>query len=113
MDERLIWPGWLTYSRRFTDISGHPSATCLVQDGKVRRPRTDVLPLYHKKTRYSLIIIIVAYLGSYSGFHACIIVRNKAVVDNKTEQTASPAVSNHTLNYMKSICLCNVSAVNT
>jgi len=28
-------------------------------------------------------VIIVAYLGSYSGFHACIVVRNKAVVDSK------------------------------
>jgi len=25
-DERLSRPGWLTYSRRFTHISGHPSA---------------------------------------------------------------------------------------
>ena len=25
-DERLSWPGWLTYSGRFTHISGHPSA---------------------------------------------------------------------------------------
>ena len=26
-DERLSWPGWLTYGGRFTHISGHPSAT--------------------------------------------------------------------------------------
>jgi len=26
-NERLSWPGWLTYSGRFTHISGHPSAT--------------------------------------------------------------------------------------
>ena len=25
-DERLSWPSWLTYSKRFTHISGHPSA---------------------------------------------------------------------------------------
>jgi len=25
-DERLSWPGWLTYSGRFTHVSGHPSA---------------------------------------------------------------------------------------
>ena len=25
-DERLSWPSWLTYSGRFTHISGHPSA---------------------------------------------------------------------------------------
>jgi len=25
-NERLSWPSWLTYSGRFTQISGHPSA---------------------------------------------------------------------------------------
>jgi len=32
MDERLSWPGWLTYSGRFAHISGHPSATGRAQD---------------------------------------------------------------------------------
>jgi len=32
MDEMLRWPGWLTYSGRFTHISGHLSATGRVQD---------------------------------------------------------------------------------
>jgi len=32
--KRLSWPGWLTYSRRLTHISGHPSATARAQDGK-------------------------------------------------------------------------------
>ena len=31
-DERLSWPGWFNYSRRFTHISGHPSAADLAQD---------------------------------------------------------------------------------
>jgi len=31
-DERLSWPSWLTYSRRFTHISGHPSAAGRAQD---------------------------------------------------------------------------------
>jgi len=33
-DERLSWPGWLTYSGWFTDISGHPSATGRAQDSE-------------------------------------------------------------------------------
>jgi len=33
-DERLNWPGWLTYNGRFTHISGHPSATGGAQDRK-------------------------------------------------------------------------------
>ena len=31
-DERLSWPCWLTYSGRFTHISGHPSAAGRAQD---------------------------------------------------------------------------------
>ena len=33
-DERLSWPGWLTYSGRLTHISGYPSATGRAQDGE-------------------------------------------------------------------------------
>ena len=32
MDVRLSWPGWVTYSERFTHISCHPSATGRAQD---------------------------------------------------------------------------------
>jgi len=45
-DERLSWPGWLTYSVRFTHINGHPSATGRAQDRK-SSPAKDVLPLCH------------------------------------------------------------------
>jgi len=45
MDERLSWPGWLTYSERFTHIKRRQSATGQAQDRKVHRPKTDVLPL--------------------------------------------------------------------
>ena len=31
-DERLSWPDWLTYSGRFTHISGYPSAAGRAQD---------------------------------------------------------------------------------
>jgi len=33
-DERLSWPGWLTYSGRLSHISGHPSDTGRAQDGE-------------------------------------------------------------------------------
>jgi len=44
-DERLSWPSWLTYSRRFTHISGHPSAVIKVErrTAKARRSKTSVL----------------------------------------------------------------------
>ena len=31
-DERLSWPGWLTYSGWFTHVSGYPSAAGRAQD---------------------------------------------------------------------------------
>jgi len=45
-DEGLSWFGWLTYSGRFTYISGHPSATGRAQDresspAKDRRSTTE------------------------------------------------------------------------
>ena len=33
-DERLSWPGWLTYSGWPTHLSGHPSATGRAQDSE-------------------------------------------------------------------------------
>jgi len=33
-DERLSWPGWLTYNGWFTHIGGHPSATGRAQDSE-------------------------------------------------------------------------------
>jgi len=33
-DERLSWPGWLTYSGWLTHISGHSSATGRAQDSE-------------------------------------------------------------------------------
>jgi len=46
-DERMSWPGWLTYSGWFTHISGHPSATGRVQDNEstpVKDRRSTVVP---------------------------------------------------------------------
>jgi len=34
MDERPSQPAWLTHSRRFTHISGHPSAAGRAQDSE-------------------------------------------------------------------------------
>jgi len=34
-DEMLSWPSWLTYSGRFTDISGHLSAVDRAQDREI------------------------------------------------------------------------------
>ena len=46
-NERLSWPGWLTYSGRFTHISGHPSAAGRAQDREispVKDQRSTALP---------------------------------------------------------------------
>jgi len=54
-DERLSWPGWLTYSGRLTHISGHPSATGRAQD-RESSPAKDrgstTVPRIQPKVRY-------------------------------------------------------------
>ena len=42
-DERLSRPGWLTYSGRFTHISGHPSVAGRAQDRESSPVKDDVL----------------------------------------------------------------------
>ena len=52
-DERLSRPGWLTYSGRFTHISGHPSAAGRVQDSEsspVRDGCSITVPRNHSLT---------------------------------------------------------------
>ena len=58
-DERLSWPGWLTYSGQYTPISGHPSATGGAQDresstAKDRRSTTVPRHQSTRKTRRQL-----------------------------------------------------------
>ena len=46
-DERLSWPGWLTYSGQFTHTSGHPSVVGRAQDRKgllVKDQRSTTVP---------------------------------------------------------------------
>jgi len=47
MDERLSWPGWLTHSGRFTQLSVTRQLHVERRTEKVHRPKTDVLPLSH------------------------------------------------------------------
>jgi len=42
-DERLSWPSWLTYSGRYTHISGHTYSATDRAEVKVRLSETDVL----------------------------------------------------------------------
>ena len=53
-DERLSLPSWLTYSGRFTHISGHPSAVCRVPDSEsspVKDQRSTSEPRNHAGCR--------------------------------------------------------------
>jgi len=54
-NERLSWPGWLTYSGRFTHISGHPSAVGRAQDSESSRSKTNVLPLRTEPTMNTIV----------------------------------------------------------
>jgi len=52
-DERLSWSSWLTYSGRFTHISGHPSAVGRAQDSEsspVKDQRSTAEPWNHVLT---------------------------------------------------------------
>jgi len=51
-DERLSWDSWLTYSGRFTHISGHPSAAGWAQDREsspARDRRSTTVPRHQLK----------------------------------------------------------------
>jgi len=57
-DERLSWPSWLTYSRRFTHISGHPSAVGPAQDSE-SSPVKDQRPTAAPQNQPSLYLFYV------------------------------------------------------
>jgi len=50
-DERLIWPSWLTCSGQFTAQVVTRQKQVERRTGKVRRPKTDDLPLCHATNR--------------------------------------------------------------
>ena len=55
-DERLSRPGWLTYSGRFTHISGHPSAAGRAQDREtspVKDQRSTAVPCVSEEDGWS------------------------------------------------------------
>jgi len=59
-DERLSRPGWLTYSERFTHISGHPSAAGRAQD-RESSPVKD-----RRSTNCAMQLTYVRYCEEYS-----------------------------------------------
>jgi len=60
-DERLSWPSWLTYSRRLTHISGHPSAAGRAWDRKVRRSKTNFLTTVPRNQPLIIIMVNSSY----------------------------------------------------
>jgi len=72
-DERLSWPSWLTCSGRSTHIGGHPSDAGRARKWKVRRPKTDVLPLCYclfcTPLMYGLAPLFVRWMPASSTGH--------------------------------------------
>ena len=62
-DERLSWPGWLTYSGRLTHISGHPSARSSAGRRKNAGQR---LTFYRWATQ-----LILKYIFQLAGRYCC------------------------------------------
>jgi len=56
-DERLSWPGWLTYSGRFTHVSGHPSAVGREQD-RESSPVKEQRPIFYHWARNQQVLPI-------------------------------------------------------
>ena len=73
-DERLSRPGWLTYSGRFTHISGHPSAAGRAQD----RESEPVKDCHATKPIYDAILYRLRDIATYWSkiakflYHTCI-----------------------------------------
>jgi len=83
-DERLSWPGWLTYSGRFTHISGHPSATGRAQDREsspAKDRRSTTVPRNQPT-------ILLTYLLTY-----LLVIIVATVVHNKADKCFSPKMS--------------------
>ena len=75
-DERLSWPSWLTYSGRFTHISGHPSAAGRAQDREsspVRDRRSTTVPRHqpHYLTVNCLFSDVNVSQGSVATYTRC------------------------------------------
>ena len=69
-DERLSRPGWLTYSVRFTHISGHPSAAVRAQDSEswpVRDRRSTAVPRNQPKVGTCVVRPVIATVVAGDG----------------------------------------------
>jgi len=65
-NEGLSWSGWLTYSGRFTHMSGHPSATGRAQDKEsspAKDRRSTAVPRNHGITQCVLHCIFSQIIG--------------------------------------------------
>ena len=71
-DERLKRPGWLTYSGRFTHITGHPSAAGRAQSRQSSPSKTNDLPLYHTTNIYCVCTV-------YSHINSSILVQAPSI----------------------------------
>jgi len=60
-DERLNWPSWLTYSGRFTHISGHPSAVGRAQDSE-SSPVKDRHSTAEPRNQRASLMCVIAFL---------------------------------------------------
>jgi len=69
-DERLFWPNWLTYSGRFTQVSGHPSAVGRAQNREsslVKERRSTTAPPNQSRSPQSRIRLCRQCLPGLTG----------------------------------------------
>jgi len=71
MNERLSWPGWLTYSGRITHISGHLSATGSAKDRESSPARDRRSTAVSRSQLFSLTTYILHVCGTFiASFHS-------------------------------------------
>ena len=76
-NERLSWPSWLTYSGRFTHISGHPSAVGRAQDSvssPVKDQRSTAEPQNQPSVTQIMPVLVLLSLSVVGvGMQQCVI----------------------------------------
>ena len=66
-DERLSWPSWLTYSGRFTHISGHPSAVGQAQDSESSPAKDQRSTAEPRNQRMGAVLHLIQRGGNWAG----------------------------------------------
>ena len=101
-DERLSWPGWLTNSGRFADISGHPSDTGLAQDWESSPAKDWPSTAVPRNQLYSILWTLPILQDFFDA--ACAVVINLVRPSRDHDTERSPAIVYNTSRRAVFVC---------